>query len=236
MNHSRGQRGPKALSCLFFFSCELLQLLKLYQVRVLLKHRNSSSSQHARRRRAAAHTGGQSCRWYRRRGSYSRQNGQTARREQCSNCKQTRMWPAKPQWGNLTYPSSSGGSPKHAARPPRHGARPLMHEAPLGTCNYPLQLRTPSGGARISKVSTVQFCRLYSLCGSSIALVSLFHRSVANSFDCHDATCSDSLLLPCVQCCLKGCLAFFAVARAVLALQTEPYFSPLVPMTEIRTR
>ena len=170
---------------------------------------SSSSSRHARRRRAAAHTGGQSCRWYRRRGSYSRQNGQTARREQCSNCKQTRMWPAKPQWGNLTYPSSSGGRPKHAARPPRHGARPLMHEAPLGTCNYPLQLRTPSGGARISKVSTVQFCRLYSLCGSSIALVSLFHRSVANSFDCHDATCSDSLLLPCCGCArLKYCLLY----------------------------
>ena len=125
----------------------------------------------------------------------------------------------KTAMGNLTYPSSSGGSPKHAARPPRYGARPLMHEAPLATCNYlfrrsPLQLRNPSGGAPIGRVSPVQFCRPYSLCGSSIALVLLFHRSVTNSFDCDDATGSDSLLLPRVQCCLKGCLAVF-VARAV---------------------
>ena len=145
------------------------------------------------------------------------------RREQCSNCK--RIWPAKLHWGNLTCSSSSGGSPKHAARSPRHGARPLMHEAPLATCNYrvrrsPLQLRTPSGGARIGQVSPVQFCRPYSLCGSSIALVSLFHRSVANSFDRDDANGGDSLLLPRVQCCLKGCLAIFCRSTRALALQT----------------
>ena len=95
-----------------------------------------------------------------------------------------------------------------------------MHEAPLATCNYrfrrsPLQIRTPSGGGRIGQVSPVQFCRPYSLCGSSIALFSLFHRCFANTFDCDDATGSDSLLLPRVQCCLKGCLAVFVVARAV---------------------
>ena len=138
---------------------------------------------------------------------------------------QTRIWPSKLHWENLTFPSFSGGSPKHAARPPRHGARPLMHEAPLATCNYrvrrsPLQLRTPSGGARIGQVSPVQFCRPYSLCGSSIALVSLFHRSVANSFDRDDANGGDSLLLPRVQCCLKGCLAIFCRSTRALALQT----------------
>ena len=156
---------------------------------------------------------------------------------------QTRIWPSKLHWENLTFPSSSGGSPKHAARPPRHGARPLMHEAPLATCNYrcrrsPLQLRTPSGGASIDQVSlAVQFCRPYSLCGSSIALVSMFHRYVANSFDCDDATGSDSLLFPRVQCCLKGCpcLAVFCRGTRGLALQTEPYFLPLVPMTKINT-
>ena len=52
------------------------------------------------------------------------------------------------------------------------------------------------------------------VCSLSIALVSLSHRSVANSFDCDDATNSDSLLLPRVQCCLKDCLAVFVVARA----------------------
>ena len=48
---------------------------------------SGSSSRHARRRQAAAHTDGRSCRWHRRRGSYSRQSGETARRDQCSNCK-----------------------------------------------------------------------------------------------------------------------------------------------------
>ena len=148
----------------------------------------------------------------------------------------------KTAMGNLTYPSSSGGSPKHAARPPRHGARLLIHEAPLETCNYlfrrsPLQLRTPSGGARIGQVSHLQFCRPCSLLGSSIAFVSLFHRSVANSFDCDDATGSDSLLLPRVQCCLKGCLAVLVVySTRGLALQTEPYFLLLVHMTKTRKK
>ena len=142
---------------------------------------------------------------------------------------QTRTWPAKLHSGNLTYPSSSGGSPQHAARPTRHRARPLMHEAPLATCNYrfrlsPLQFRTPPGGARIGQVSPVQFCRPYSLCSSSIALISLFYRSVANSFDCDDTTGSDSLLLPRVQCCLKGCLAVFVVARTVLRCRPSRIF------------
>ena len=50
------------------------------------------------------------------------------------------------------------------------------------------------------------------VCVSSVALVSLFHRSVANSFRFCDATGSDSLLLPRVQCSLMGCLAVLLVA------------------------
>ena len=62
-------------------------------------------------------------------------------------------------------------------------------------------------------------------CGSTDALVSLFHRSVANSFRCGDATDSDSLLLPRVQCCLKGCLTVLLVPAFCffLALKAEPY-------------
>ena len=132
---------------------------------------------------------------------------------------QTRIWPVKLHWEDLTY-LSSVGSPTHAARPPRHGARPLMHEVPLAICNYRLgryllQFRTPSGGARIGQVSRVRCCRPYSLCGSSIALVSLFHRSVAKSFGCDGATGSNNLLLPRGECCLKRCLAVFVLARAL---------------------
>ena len=62
------------------------------------------------------------------------------------------------------------------------------------------------------------------VCGWRVALVSLFHRSVANSVRCCDATGSDSLLLPRVQCCLKGCLAVLLVtAFCFLALKAEPY-------------
>ena len=70
------------------------------------------------------------------------------------------------------------------------------------------------------------------VCVSSIALVSLLHRSVANSFRCCDATGSDSLLLPRVQCCLKGCRAVLLVAAFcfLLALKAEPY--ALVPKTK----
>ena len=75
------------------------------------------------------------------------------------------------------------------------------------------------------------------VCVSSVALVSLFHRSVANSFRCCDATGSDSLLLPRVQCCLKGCLAVLVVySTRGLALQTEPYFLLLVHMTKTRKK
>ena len=152
MSHSRAQRGPKA-PFMSFFSCELPQLFILYacaleasrqqqqptpsddQQQQQQQASSSSSSRHARRRRAAAHTGGRSCRWHRRRGSYSRQSGETARREQCSNCKRE-YGLQNLRRGNWTYPSSSGGSPKHAERPPRHGARPLMHETPLAACDY----------------------------------------------------------------------------------------------------
>ena len=84
---------------------------------------------------ARVSTSGHRCRWHRRRGSYSRQSGETARREQCSNCKRE-YGLQNLRRGNWTYPSSSGGSPKHAERPPRHGARPLMHETPLAACDY----------------------------------------------------------------------------------------------------
>ena len=92
----------------------------------------------------------------------------------------TRISPAKLHWRDLTYPCSSGGSPTHAARPPWHGARRRIHEAPLATFNYrvrrsSLQLRTPSGGARIGRVpstSPVQFCRPYQFAFEVRALLS----------------------------------------------------------------
>ena len=63
------------------------------------------------------------------------------------------------------------------------------------------------------------------VCSSRIALVSLSHRSVANSFDCDDATGCESPVLPRVQCCLKGCPAVFLVEAFCffLALKAEPF-------------
>ena len=109
----------------------------------------------------------------------------------------------------------------------RHGARVLMHEAPLATCNIiafgglrcsfrlpPEELGYVTSPVTDYCTSPGQFCRSYSRYVSSAALVSLFHRSVANSFRCC-ATGSDSLLLPRVQCCLKECLVVYVVAHAV---------------------
>ena len=112
-----------------------------------------------------------------------------------------------------------------------------MHEAPLGTCTTIASavfaaasdsLWNSSDMSRLQLLTTVHpqgsFAGPIRVCVSSVALVSLFHRSVANSFRCCDATGSDSLLLPRVQCCLKGCLAVLLVAAfCFLALEAEPY-------------
>ena len=111
-----------------------------------------------------------------------------------------------------------------------------MHEAPLAACTIIVSavFATASDSLRKSSdMSRLQLLTVHphgSFAGPirlrvlSVALVSLFHRSVANSFRCCDATGSDSLLLPRVQCCLKGRLAVLSVAACCfLALKAEPY-------------
>ena len=75
-----------------------------------------------------------------------------------------RIWPAKLHWGDLTYPSSSGGSTKLQRRQPKaivaSRKRRFMHQRPCSVPRRPrCMLWTPSGGARIGQVSRVQFCR-----------------------------------------------------------------------------
>ena len=109
-----------------------------------------------------------------------------------------------------------------------------MHEAPLATCTIIATTAVFAAASISSDMSSLQLLTVHPqgsfagptrVCVSSVALVSLFHRSVANSFRCCDATGSDSLLLPRVQCCLKGCLAVVLVAAFCffLALKAKPY-------------
>ena len=72
-----------------------------------------------------------------------------------------RIWPAKLHWGDLTYPSSSGGSPKLQRRPPTtivaSRKRRFMHQRPRSVPRRPrCVLWTPSGGARKGQVFPVQ--------------------------------------------------------------------------------
>ena len=91
-----------------------------------------------------------------------------------------------------------------------------MHEAPLATCTIIASAVFAAASDSLRKssdMSRLQFMTVHPqgsfagpirVCVSSVALVSQFHRSIANCFGCCDATGSDSLLLPRVQCCLKG--------------------------------
>ena len=112
-----------------------------------------------------------------------------------------------------------------------------MHEAPLATCTIIASAVFAAASDSLRKNSAVSRLQLLTVhpqgsfagsirvCVSSVALVSLFHGSVANSFRCCDAIGSDSLLLPRVRSCLKGCLAVLLVAAFCffLALKAEPY-------------
>ena len=112
-----------------------------------------------------------------------------------------------------------------------------MHKAPLATCTIIASAVFAAASDSFRKSLDMSRLQLWTVhpqgsfagpirvCVSSVALVSLFHRPVANSFRCCDATGSDSLLLPRVQCCLKGYLAVLLVAAFCffLALKVEPY-------------
>ena len=132
----------------------------------------------------------------------------------------------------------------------RHRARVLMHEAPLATCTIIASTVFAAASASLRKSSDMSRLQLLTVhpqgsfagpirvCVSSVALVSLLHRSVANSFRCCDATDSDSLLLPPVQCCLKGCLAVLLVRAFCffLALKAKPYLGPFLTKKKIMIR
>ena len=88
-----------------------------------------------------------------------------------------RIWSAKLHWGDLTYPSSSGGSPKLQRRPPKtivaSRKRRFMHHRPRFVPRRPrCVLWTPSGGCRIGQVSPLQFCGPYSRLFAVRALLS----------------------------------------------------------------
>ena len=78
-----------------------------------------------------------------------------------------RIWPAKLHWGDLTYPTSSGGSPNLQRRPPKtivaSRKRRFMHQRPPSVPRRPrCVLWTSSGGARIGQVFPLQYSGPYS--------------------------------------------------------------------------
>ena len=79
--------------------------------------------------------------------------------------------------GDLTYPCSSGGSPKLQRRPPKKIVaslkRRFMNQKPRSVPRRPrCVLWTPSGRSRIDQVSPLQFCGPYSRLFAVRALLS----------------------------------------------------------------
>ena len=156
------------------------------------KRRGTPSSSIAR-----AATAGYRCRWHHRSRSHSRQSGNTARREQCSNCKQTRMNMAcntsrrRLDLSDLRRESEAAAETAEndscKSQAPLHASEAALRAAKAGLRALDSLRRSSDRSSFPIAVLRVLFPLVFS---SSMlaALVSLFHRSVANSFLYGDAT------------------------------------------------
>ena len=147
------------------------------------KTRDTPSSSIARRA-----TAGYRCRWHRRRRSYWRQSDETARREQCSKRKANMA--CKTALGRLDLSEllrreSEAAADSCKSQSARHVSEATLRAA-VDTLRALDSLRRSSD--RSSFPIAVLRAIFAFVCSSSIALVSLSDRSVANSFLYGDTT------------------------------------------------
>ena len=152
------------------------------------KWRDTPSSSIAR-----AATAGYRRRWHRRDRSYSRQSGETARREQCSNRKANMV--CKTALGRLDLSELLRRESEAAAETAEHDScksQAALHASEAALRAAETALRALDSLRRSSDRSSFPIAVWRAIfafvCSSSIALVSLSHRSVANSFLYGDAT------------------------------------------------